>query len=50
MFLFQGLPTIFGTPTCQPDGVCKLDNVVQFDPMTESWKKFGQDESWKESS
>ena len=42
MWLYQGLPTIFGTPTCQPTGTCEMDNVVQWNPVTESWKNVGR--------
>ena len=38
---YQGLPTIFGHPTCDDDGVCPMTDVVQFDPVANEWSSIG---------
>ena len=37
MFTFRGLPTIFGSPTCNDNGYCANDRVIQYDPVTDKW-------------
>ncbi len=41
MFSFGGRPTIFGIPSCDSDGECEYREVVQYDPLSDSWLTLG---------
>ena len=37
MYTFRGLPTIFGSPTCNDNGFCATNRVIQYDPVADEW-------------
>ncbi len=41
MWSFQGHPTVFGAPQCNPLGQCRYDQILQYDPVMDDWTYLG---------
>ncbi len=39
---FRGLPTVFGNNECDDEFQCRFDEVIQYDPSTDTWVRIGQ--------
>ncbi len=41
MYSFRGKPTIFNMPTCDSEGECILNDIVQYDSLSDHWESIG---------
>ena len=42
LFTFRGRPTEFGNPECDDSCDCPRTNVIQYDPIRDTWDNIGK--------